>query len=189
METTRKHNRMIRGGLVLLVLGMLLFSYAHASFFRRVCQRLGIATPAEVSPPPPAVLSPRPADRPADAQERYITIQFMGGVASGLPIDFYAVERLKRIRLGEVVEISYRFENRADTPQRFRAVHRVAPPQGARHLKLHKCFCSSPQEMAPHEEKMLPVVFSIDPALPRGIHSLTLSYTLLQLPSGQGSTP
>ncbi|MGB1556179.1 MAG: cytochrome c oxidase assembly protein, partial [Oceanococcaceae bacterium] len=47
----------------------------------------------------------------------------------------------------------------------------------AQYVRKTECFCFSPQPFASGEQKMMPVRFLIDPALPPEIETVTLSYT------------
>jgi cytochrome c oxidase assembly protein subunit 11 len=40
-----------------------------------------------------------------------------------------------------------------------------------------ECFCFTPQKFAAGEQRQMPVRFVIDPALPRSVDRITLSYT------------
>ncbi|MGH8431942.1 MAG: cytochrome c oxidase assembly protein, partial [Solimonas sp.] len=61
------------------------------------------------------------------------------------------------------------------------AVPNVAPMEAARHLRKTDCFCFNRQPFAAGEEKHMPVVFMLDPALPRDVDTVTLSYTFFDV--------
>jgi cytochrome c oxidase assembly protein subunit 11 len=48
-----------------------------------------------------------------------------------------------------------------------------------------ECFCFDEQTLKPNESREMPVVFIIDPALPKGIKNITLSYTFFEVGAGQ----
>jgi cytochrome c oxidase assembly protein subunit 11 len=60
-------------------------------------------------------------------------------------------------------------------------VPQVAPWEAARHLRKSECFCFNNQPFKAGESKTLPVVFMLDPALPRDVDTVTLSYTFFDV--------
>jgi cytochrome c oxidase assembly protein subunit 11 len=49
-----------------------------------------------------------------------------------------------------------------------------------------ECFCFQQQTLGPGEVRKMPVVFVIDPKLPREINTVTLSYTFFEVNGTQG---
>ena len=43
------------------------------------------------------------------------------------------------------------------------------------------CFCFQEQTLAANEARQMPVVFFIDPKLPREVKNITLSYTFFEI--------
>jgi hypothetical protein len=80
--------------------------------------------------------------------------------------------------------IRYFAENPTGQPHTVQAVPSVAPGVGALYLRKTECFCFRRQTFGPHEGREMPVRFTIDPALPREIHTLSLAYTLFDIPGG-----
>jgi len=48
-----------------------------------------------------------------------------------------------------------------------------------------ECFCFEQQTLKPNESREMPVVFVIDPALPKDVKNITLSYTFFEVGNGQ----
>jgi cytochrome c oxidase assembly protein subunit 11 len=61
------------------------------------------------------------------------------------------------------------------------AIPSYAPMQAAAHFQKLECFCFKQQTLAAHETRRFPVVFYIDPALPRDVTTITLSYTFFEV--------
>jgi len=61
------------------------------------------------------------------------------------------------------------------------AVPSVSPGRAATHVNKTECFCFVQQEFGPGETRDMPVVFIVDPALPRNVDTVTLSYTFFNV--------
>jgi cytochrome c oxidase assembly protein subunit 11 len=61
------------------------------------------------------------------------------------------------------------------------AIPSFAPQQAAAHFQKLECFCFKQQTLAAHETRRFPVVFFIDPALPKDVRTITLSYTFFEV--------
>ena len=97
------------------------------------------------------------------------------------------------LRPGRLHEAKFRIRSRASVPVVGQAVPSVAPSYTAKYLQKTECFCFTPQDFAPAQEREFTVRFIVDPDLPADIHRLTLSYTFYKndaltaaLPAGQG---
>jgi cytochrome c oxidase assembly protein subunit 11 len=66
------------------------------------------------------------------------------------------------------------------------AVPSYGPQQAAPYFKKMECFCFRQQTLGPGEVRKMPVVFLIDPKLPRDINTVTLSYTFFEVNGAQG---
>jgi cytochrome c oxidase assembly protein subunit 11 len=54
--------------------------------------------------------------------------------------------------------------------------------QSAGYFQKLECFCFQQQVLQPGETRKFPVVFFIDPKLPRDVTQITLSYTFFEVP-------
>ena len=72
------------------------------------------------------------------------------------------------------------------------AIASYAPQQAMPHFNKLECFCFNEYTLSPGESKQWPVVFVIDPKLPRDVTTITLSYTFFEVggkvPAAPGST-
>ena len=57
------------------------------------------------------------------------------------------------------------------------AVPNIAPGQAAGYFRKTECFCFTPQKFAINEARPMAVRFVVDPAIPRSVDRITLSYT------------
>ena len=58
---------------------------------------------------------------------------------------------------------------------------RHGPQLAAAHFRKMECFCFTRQTLGPGESREMPVVFVIDPALPKDVNTITLSYTFFEV--------
>ncbi|MFT4179172.1 MAG: cytochrome c oxidase assembly protein [Thermomonas sp.] len=113
----------------------------------------------------------------ADAGARWVTVQFDGGVNSRLPWQFQPEQRTMRVQLGKQYEATYFARNTADRSIVGSAVPSVAPARASGYFSKTECFCFTAQTLAAGEARDMPVRFIVDPALPEGVKTITLSYT------------
>jgi cytochrome c oxidase assembly protein subunit 11 len=61
------------------------------------------------------------------------------------------------------------------------AIPSVAPREAAAWFHKTECFCFSPQAFKQDEERVLPLRFFVDRAVPGNVDRVTLSYTFYDL--------
>jgi cytochrome c oxidase assembly protein subunit 11 len=89
---------------------------------------------------------------------------------------------------GELVTIVYDVVNTQDKTVAGQAIPSYAPRQSEAYFRKVECFCFKQQTLAANEAKKFPVVFVIDPNLPKDVTTITLSYTLFEV-AGPVATP
>ena len=98
-----------------------------------------------------------------------------------------------QVHPGEMATVVYEFRNVQNRRMAAQAIPSYAPQQAGAHFNKLECFCFDEQTLKPNESREMPVVFFIDPALPKGIKNITLSYTFFEVggktPAAPGSTP
>ena len=74
---------------------------------------------------------------------------------------------------------------------KFSHVVALDTPKGkaAEYFKKLECFCFTKQSFAPHEKRRMPVVFVVDPKLPKEVTTITLSYTFFEVEGNQSVGP
>jgi cytochrome c oxidase assembly protein subunit 11 len=112
--------------------------------------------------------------------DRVITVQFDGGVNSGLPWEFNPNQFTMKVHPGQLYETTYYARNTADRAIVGSAVPSVAPSRASAYFSKTECFCFTAQTLAAGESRDMPVRFIIDPDLPEDIHTVTLSYTFFK---------
>ena len=78
---------------------------------------------------------------------------------------------------GQLNEAIFVARNDSPLPIVGQAVPSVAPAAVAIYFNKTECFCFTEQVLQAGEQREMPVRFVVDPALPKNIDTLTLSYT------------
>ena len=128
-------------------------------------------------------------------KERWVTVQFDGGVNSKLPWQFAPEQPSMRVQVGRQYEAQYSARKTSNRAIVGNAVPSVAPARASGYFSKTECFCFTAQTLAAGESREMPVRFIIDPGLPAGVKTITLSYTFFKndaqtaaLSAGQGHT-
>jgi cytochrome c oxidase assembly protein subunit 11 len=61
------------------------------------------------------------------------------------------------------------------------AIPSYGPARAGQYFKKIECFCFTPQKLAAGETRKMPVLFVLDPAIDKEMHTVTLSYTFFNL--------
>lgn len=86
---------------------------------------------------------------------------------------------------GELVTVAYDLTNTRDDVTAGHAIPSYAPQVSARYFRKIECFCFEQQTLAANETRRFPVVFVLDPDLPKDVNTITLSYTFFEV-AGKG---
>ena len=154
-----------------VALGAFAFTFALVPLYNIACQKVfGVRLaqgPAEASA----------AAKAAPAEERWVTVQFDGGVNSKLPWAFNPEQATMRVQPGVQYEALYFARNDGDRAIVGNAVPSVAPARASGYFSKTECFCFTAQTMHAGESRDMPVRFIVDPNLPDDVKTVTLSYT------------
>ena len=172
-QVTRGLNRKMLAKLVVIALMMFGFGYALIPLYRQICEVMGI----NVLTQPDGTVT-RPANTQVD-RSRTITVEFDGN-AQG-PWRFRPVTSSMQVHPGELATVLYEVVNTQARTVHAQAIPSYAPQQATPHFKKVECFCFQQQTLKPNEARQMPVVFFIDPALPRDVKTITLSYTFFEI--------
>ena len=109
--------------------------------------------------------------------QRQIKVEFTATLNSGAPWDFAPTVRSMMIEPGKQYQTSYTATNQSDMAVIGQAVPSLAPAKASNYFKKTECFCFNQQKFEAKEQKDMPLIFVVDPDLPEGIDTVTLSYT------------
>ena len=113
----------------------------------------------------------------APEMSRTVTMQFDSNVRDDLPWAFRPLQSSIAVHPGQLVQVAFEASNSSDRAIIGQAVASYAPQGASAYVRKVQCFCFSTQTLAPHEVRRMPVLFMIDPSLPKEVSTLTLSYT------------
>ena len=172
-------NRTMLGKLVVVAILMFGFGYALVPVYKHLCEVLGIN-----------VLTQADGTVAYDAntqidKSRTITVE-LDGNAQG-PWRFRPTTRSIQVHPGELATVTYEVVNTQARVVQAQAIPSYAPQSVTPHFKKVECFCFKQQTLQANEAKQMPVVFFIDPALPRDVKTITLSYTFFEIAGTQAA--
>lgn len=170
---TKKLNAATLGKLVVVAVMMFGFGYALIPLYKQICELTGI----NLLTPKDATVEPV-ANTQID-KTRTITIEFDAN--SQGPWRFRPTVRSMEVHPGEMAQVVYEVVNTQPRSIDAQAIPSYAPQQAAAHFKKVECFCFQQQTLKANEAKQMPVLFYIDPALPKDVKTITLSYTFFEI--------
>jgi cytochrome c oxidase assembly protein subunit 11 len=170
----RQDNRtMLRKLLVVAVL-MFGFGWALVPLYRKICEVTGIN-----------VVTARNTDAERAARNtqvdtsRTVIVEFDANLQG--PWRFRPERSHVEVHPGELVQVNYDLVNLEARAVAGQAIPSYAPLQSAQYFQKLECFCFQQQLLAPGETRRFPVVFFVDPGLPRDLKTITLSYTFFEV--------
>lgn len=169
MTANTKQDRTLIGRLLIVVVAMFGFGYALVPIYNLVCDWTGINGKT-------GVIDNRVAQQNAVDTERWVTVEFTGNTAGGLPWEFKPSVTKMRVHPGEVAQTMYYAKNTSRSAMVSRAIPSVSPGKAAPHFKKTECFCFTEQRLDAGEAKEMPVRFVVDADLPADVTTITLSY-------------
>lgn len=162
--------------LALIAVGMFGFGYALVPFYYQICKAWNVGSLEEKAE--------APANTQIDAT-RTVTIEFDSNAHGRLPWRFKPLVNHIDVHPGELTTVEYEVVNERATPVTGQAVASYGPEFAGEYFRKIDCFCFTAQTLAANERRRLPVVFVIDPKLPRHVNTISLSYTFFEV-AGRG---
>lgn len=166
-------NAQMLGKLLVIAALMFGFGYALVPIYKKICEITGInlLTPRDATAEP---VGNTQIDR-----TRTVTVEFDANVQG--PWRFRPTTNSVQLHPGELAQVVYEVVNTQSRAINAQAIPSYAPQQASAHFKKVECFCFQQQTLGPNQAKQMPVVFYIDPALPRNVTTITLSYTFFEV--------
>ena len=166
----RDENRRMFAKLAVFAVVMFGFGFAMVPFYKAICEATGITN----------LLQP---DAPGNTQvdtSRWVTVEFDSNTR-GLPWSFTPQQRSVTVHPGQLVQVVYEVRNQSDNAIVGQAIPSYGPKVAGGYFRKLECFCFTKQALGAKEVRQLPVVFVVDPALPKEVGTVTLSYTFFEL--------
>ena len=177
-EPVRRSNRSLTLRLAALAVAMFGFGYLLVPFYYLMCEVVGIGS----RPNSVAAAAPLTTDA-----TRTVIVEFVAVVNEYAPWEFRPETTVLEVRPGQLYNVKFFARNLTDRHLVGQAVPSIAPGEGARYFKKTECFCFRSQEFEPAESRDLAVQFYLDPALPKYVDRITLSYTMFVKPQDAAS--
>jgi cytochrome c oxidase assembly protein subunit 11 len=165
------------GKLALLATLMFGFGFAMVPIYQKICEVTGVNFLTKVD---------RSAEEFAKNTQidtsRRITVEFDANHQG--PWRFQPEKRSVEVHPGELVTIGYELVNQQPRSMAGQAIPSYAPQVSAQYFRKLECFCFQQQALEANEVKRFPVVFVVDPKLPKDVTTITLSYTFFEVGAG-----
>ncbi|MEM5425619.1 MULTISPECIES: cytochrome c oxidase assembly protein [Paraburkholderia] len=169
----RAFNRSMLIKLAVVALLMFGFGFALVPMYRAICQVTGINNLVQRD------ATEREARNTQVDMTRTISVEFDAN-ARGL-LGFKPEQTSLDVHPGEVMTVMYDISNNEGRTIDAQAIPSYAPKQATEYFRKIECFCFTQQVLKANETKRMPVVFVIDPKLPKDVKTITLSYTFFEL--------
>ncbi|WP_374473789.1 cytochrome c oxidase assembly protein [Arenimonas sp.] len=147
------------------------FAFSLVPLYRIACEKV-FGIKLEQGPAGEAQVAGMAVD-----EARTVLVEFDGTVNSKLPWEFKPTQLSMQVHPGKLYEMNYVARNVSDHAIVGNAAPSVAPSTASTFFNKTECFCFTEQLLAAGEERLMPVRFIVDPALPENVTTLTLSYT------------
>ena len=154
---------------------MFAFGYLLVPLYESICQAAGLR---DIDAPDPVTSTQIDA-------ARSVRLELDANV-SRLPWRFRAETPIVEVHPGQLVNVLYEVENTSGRAMTAQAVPSYGPALAAEYVRKLECFCFTRQSFGPYEKRRMPVVFVLDPRLPRDVATITLSYSFFEV-EGNGS--
>jgi cytochrome c oxidase assembly protein subunit 11 len=171
-----KKNRKLFVRFAVIAVGMFGFGYALVPFYYQICAAWQVNY---VDKP-----DSRAANTQVDAS-RTVTIELDSNIHHMAAWRFRPLVNNVSVHPGELTTVEYEVINSSSVAVTGQAVASYGPQLAGEYFKKIECFCFTQQTLAPGETRRMPVVFVIDPRLPRDVNTIALSYTFFEV-EGRG---
>jgi cytochrome c oxidase assembly protein subunit 11 len=168
---TRRENASLTRRLLVMVAGSFAFGFALVPLYDVICEAAGI----RVNDAPSRIAETAGANRE-------VALEFVSIVAPGGEWELTPATREMVVQPGRLHEATFVIRSRASVPVVGQAVPSVAPSYTAKYLQKTECFCFTPQDFGPAQQREFTVRFIVDPDLPPQVDRMTLAYSMYTVP-------
>ena len=165
-----RRNRALLGKLGVIVDAMFGFGYALVPLYEKICEVTGLR---DIDRADTAI------NTQVDAT-RLVRVEFDTNLHD-MPWKFRALQTTADIHPGAVTQVVFEVVNTSREPVTGQAIPSYGPRNAAQYFRKLDCFCFTRQTLAPGETRRMPVVFVVDPSMPKDLSTITLSYTFFKV--------
>jgi cytochrome c oxidase assembly protein subunit 11 len=159
---------------------MLGFGFALVPMYRAICAITGINNLVQRD------ATVREAKNTQVDMSRTVSIEFDANARG--PFGFKPEQRSLDVHPGEMTTVMYEVRNEQARTIQAQAIPSYAPKQATGYFRKIECFCFTQQTLSANQSKRMPVVFVVDPKLPKDVKTITLSYTFFELNTPAAAT-
>jgi cytochrome c oxidase assembly protein subunit 11 len=171
-SATARANAQLLTKLVVIAAAMFAFGFALVPLYEKICSVTGIRNILRAD-------HVTPRNTQVDTT-RAVTVEFDSNTHK-LPWTFRPLAGHLDIHPGELHQVVYEIRNNENRPITAQAIPSYGPQHVAAYFKKVQCFCFEQQTLAPGEVRQMPIVFVVDPELPRDVRTITLSFTFFEI--------
>lgn len=159
--------------LVLIIIAMFGVGYALVPLYNTFCKITGLNGKSGG----PAALSTAKIDI-----NRTITIEFLANNNANLSNwKFYPLVKKVSVHPSQNKRVAFFAENDSPNTMTVQAIPSITPSEAAKYFRKTECFCFTQQTLKAGQALDMPMIFHLDPALPKYIKVITLSYTIFDV--------
>jgi cytochrome c oxidase assembly protein subunit 11 len=162
-------NRKLTLKLLGFAFGSFAFGFALVPLYDVLCAITGFGDQSQLARARVAVEAPD--------DSRTITVDFVADLPSVGNWEFRPTVASMQIHPGRLYKTEFLAHNLTGFATTAQAVPNIAPGKAAGYFRKTECFCFTPQKFAADEQRPMVVRFVVDPAIPRSLDRITLSYT------------
>ena len=162
------------GKLAVVASVMFGFGWALIPLYKKICEVTGINVLTRTDK--------QAADFAANTQvdlTRTITVEFDAN-SRGQWL-FKPERNAIQVHPGELATVVYDLVNTQDKTVTGQAIPSYAPMVAGKYFRKIECFCFKQQVLEAKQARKFPVVFVLDPNLPKDVNTITLSYTFFEV--------
>ncbi|HET9473155.1 MAG TPA: cytochrome c oxidase assembly protein [Steroidobacteraceae bacterium] len=167
-QAKKRNNQRLTLKLLGFALGSFVFGFALVPLYDVLCDLTGFGNQKALSEARVTVETPD--------DSRTITVDFLAELPSVGNWEFRPTVRSMQVHPGRLYETEYLARNLTGHATVAQAVPNIVPGKAAGYFRKTECFCFIPQKFAVDEQRPMVVRFVVDPALPRSVERITLSY-------------
>ena len=165
----RDENRRLTMKLLGFALGSFAFGFALVPLYDVLCDITGFGNQRALAEARQVV------EKPDDS--RTITVDFLAELPTVGNWEFRPTVSSMQVHPGRLYQTEFFAHNLTGHDTVAQAVPNIAPGKAAMFFRKTECFCFTPQKFAVNEQRPMAVRFVVDPAIPRSVDHIVLSYT------------
>jgi cytochrome c oxidase assembly protein subunit 11 len=177
--SNERENKRLTLKLLAFALGSFAFGFALVPLYDVLCDITGFGDQKALAEQRLTV------EKPDDT--RTITVDFLAELPSVGSWEFRPTVTSMQVHPGRLYETEFFAHNLTGHDTVAQAVPNIAPGKAAGFFRKTECFCFTPQKFAVNEARPMAVRFVVDPAIPRSVDRITLSYTFYDETTRVGS--